>query len=110
MNAIADDRGGGPTRAAASWDELLLVCRKCAKRQSHARDGLPLRKVLKQALKGAAPRMRVVECACLDLCPKDGVTLALGSELGDARKLRVLRNGDDVQRVVDWLRPAPSPD
>ena len=69
------------------------------------RSGSPLRKQLKQALKkrGAGKRVRVVQCGCLDLCPKHGVTLARGRELGDTKKLRVVKNDDDLQMVIDWL-------
>jgi hypothetical protein len=97
-----------PIRAAASWDEVLFVCGKCVKRQNGERPSPPLRKRLKQALKTtvAGKRIRVVQCGCLDLCPKHGVTLARGSELGDAKKLRVVKNGDDPQMVVDWLLAA----
>lgn len=98
-------RKDAPVRAAAGWDNVVFVCRKCMKRQKGEIEGPSLRKQLKSALKsrGAGKRLRIVECACLDLCPKHGVTLARGSELGDAKKLRVVRNGDDPQRVVDWL-------
>lgn len=94
-----------PIRAAASWDDVLFVCSKCMKRQKGDGSGSSLRKQLKQALKshGEGKRVRVVACACLDLCPKHGVTLARGSELGDAKKLWVVRRGDDPKMVVDWL-------
>ncbi|HEY9547068.1 MAG TPA: hypothetical protein VIR56_13745 [Solimonas sp.] len=100
-------RRQAPIRAAASWDEVLFVCGKCPKRQKGELSGPPLRKQLKHALKsqGVGKRIRVVQCGCLDLCPKHGVTLARSRELGDDKKLRVVRNGDDLQRVVDWLLP-----
>lgn len=93
-----------PTRADAGWDEVLFVCAECRAR----RDGeaLPLRKWLRRELKAAGlkKRLRVVECGCLDLCPKRGVTLARGGELcGPGKKLRVLREGEDPRRVLDWL-------
>ncbi|NGY04723.1 (2Fe-2S) ferredoxin domain-containing protein [Solimonas terrae] len=94
-----------PTRARASWDDAVFVCSKCMKRQKDEWRGPPLRKQLKQALKarGLGKRLRVVPCGCLDLCPKHGVTMARGSELRDAGKLRVLRNGDDPRTAIDWL-------
>lgn len=97
-----------PVRAAASWDEVLFVCGKCMKRQKDEWPGPPLRRQLKRSLKttGVGKRIRVVQCGCLDLCPKHGVTLARGRELGDAKKLRVVKNGDDPQAVVDWLLAA----
>lgn len=106
-------RRTAPTRAAASWDEVLFVCAKCMKRQKGEWSGPPLRKQLKHALKaqGLAKQIRVVSCSCLDLCPKHAVTLARGRELGgapgDAKKLRVVRHDDDLQMVVDWLLAKP---
>lgn len=100
-------RRAAPIRAAASWDDVLFVCGKCMKRQKGDWSGPPLRKQLKHALKseGVGKQIRVVQCGCLDLCPKHGVTLARGSELGDAKKLRVVSSGDDLRMVVDWLLP-----
>ena len=94
----------GPIRAHAHWDDLVLVCADCMQRSDD--DELSsLRKWLKSQLKalGLKKRIRVVECSCLDLCPKRGVVLARGSELGQAQKLRVHRRGDDPQRLLDWL-------
>ncbi|WP_051362386.1 (2Fe-2S) ferredoxin domain-containing protein [Solimonas soli] len=108
MDSDRDDRRP-PIRAAAGWDELLLICRKCVKRQARAGSGRPLRKELKRRLKAQAggPRVRVVDCGCLDLCPKHGITVARGGELATDKPLRVLRNGDDLERVIDWLRTPP---
>ena len=94
-----------PIRAAAQWDELVLVCGDCMRRSQD--DALSsLRKWLKRRLKalGLNKRLRVVECACLNLCPRRGVVLARGGELaGSRKKLRVRRQGDDPQHLVDWL-------
>lgn len=94
-----------PIRAGAGWDEIVLVCSDCMRRSDDERLS-SLRKWLKRQLKalGYKKRIRVVECGCLDLCPKRGVVLVRGSELaGAGKKLRVHRQGDDPQQLVDWL-------
>lgn len=97
-----------PIRAAPDWSDVLFICAECMRRGDD--DELSsLRKWLKRELKsrGLKKRLRVVECSCLDLCPKRGVVLALGSELAaDRKKLRVHRSGDDPQALIDWLRSA----
>lgn len=93
-----------PIRADAAWEDVLFVCGECRERSDG--DAVPLRKWLKRELKAAGlkKRFRVVECGCLDLCPRHGVTLALGRELaGGGKKLRALREGDDPRIVLDWL-------
>ena len=116
MSEPTDDRGPAadaspraPVRAAADWDELLLICRKCQKKQPG--DALPLRKWLKRELKARdlGRRVRIIDCGCLDLCPKRGVTMALGRELGDTKQLRVWRDSDDPRRVLDWVLDAVAP-
>lgn len=95
-----------PVRAAAPWSEVLFVCSKCARRNDRDAE-LPLRKWLKRELaeRGLKKQVRVVEAGCLDLCPKKGVTLALGSELAasDQKKLRVHRRGDDREALIEWV-------
>ena len=99
-----------PIRATSSWDDIVLVCGECARR-GDCGDLTSLRKWLKHALKarGLKKRVRVVESGCLDLCPKRGVVLARGSELaGIGKKLRVHRQGDDRQALIEWLAGGPS--
>ena len=64
-----------------------------------------LRSEIKQALKNAGHReLRVVACGCLDLCPKDGVTVARGRDLAiKPPVLRVIGEDDRLDDVVDWL-------
>jgi predicted metal-binding protein len=104
-----------PIRAAPDWDDVVFVCAECMRRGDDDDDDDDdelgsLRKWLKRELKsrGLKKRLRVVECSCLDLCPKRGVVLARGSELAsDRKKLRVHRLGDDPQALIDWLANAP---
>lgn len=87
--------------ATVGWSELVFVCSKCMKRQ----DREDLRGDLKRAIKQAGHReLRIVSCGCLDLCPKDGVTIARGRDLATQPPLlRVFGNKDRLDDVVDWL-------
>ena len=94
-----------PLRARPPWDDVVFVCGRCVRR-SGGEDEPSLRKWIKRALesRGLSDRIRVVESGCLDLCPKKGVVLVRGSELGaDGGKVRIHRRGDDRQGIIDWL-------
>jgi len=102
-------RGRDPVRAAPPWDDVMFVCAKCMRRDDEG-ELSSLRKWIKRELKvrGLNKRIRVVESGCLDLCPKRGVVLALGSELaGEGKKLRIHRRGDDPRALLDWLCAQP---
>lgn len=80
-------RGGGDgpwKQVGAEWRDVVLVCRKCARK----RDGgfgpggdLSLAKALRQSLDAGEPRkvkprrraVAVIEVGCLDICPKHAV-------------------------------------
>ena len=86
--------------APKKWSEVVFVCTKCMKRQ----DRHELRKALKSGLKAAGRRdVRVIASGCFDLCPKRGVTIARGRDLGVQPKLHVLDNGDDAELAVRWM-------
>ena len=100
-----------PIRAAPDWDDVVFVCAECMRRGDDDEALGSLRKWIKRELKsrGLKKQLRIVECSCLDLCPKRGVVLARGSELAtDRKKLRVHRSGDDPQALIDWLASAPA--
>ena len=99
-------RDQSPVVVVSPWSDLVFVCSKCMRRQ----DREDLRDDLKHALKKAGHReLRVVACGCLDLCPKHGVTVALGRELAAKPPLlRVIEAGDRVEAVLDWLLPPAS--
>ncbi len=80
---LSDPHGDVP------WRDVVFVCTKCMKRQ----DRESLRDDLKRAFKASGTRdVRVVASGCLDLCPKDAVTIAIGRELaGDAPRMHALR-------------------
>lgn len=92
--ATADDRRRAP------WRGVVFVCSKCMKRQD--RD---VRDELKHALRKRGQReLRVVACACLDLCPDDGITIAVGGELaGEHPPLRVLPRKRAIDELADAL-------
>ncbi|HJT97777.1 MAG TPA: hypothetical protein VJ696_05625, partial [Rhodanobacteraceae bacterium] len=86
--------------APRKWSEVVFVCAKCMKRQ----DRRHVRKALKRALKEAGRRdLRVIASGCFDLCPKRGVTIARGRDLGVPARLHVLDNGDGVELAARWL-------
>ena len=67
-------------------EEIVLVCRKCSKKigGGFGPDGdAPLDKALRRALglaKGRKSRVRFVRVPCFDICPRNAVTVAKGSE------------------------------
>jgi hypothetical protein len=70
-----DDRLSRPT----PWREVVLVCRKCGKKQKGGfgkKRRETLKSHLRQALRAAGRRrdVRVIETSCLGICPKHGVT------------------------------------
>lgn len=83
------------------WKRVVLVCSKCMKRQQREN----LRGDLKRALKSDGYRdIRVVACGCLDLCPKRGVTVALGNELASpVPRLRVLDRDDRAETLLPLI-------
>jgi hypothetical protein len=86
---------------AARWNEVVLVCSKCMKRQHRKELRGELRKSLKE---DGRKDIRVVACGCLDVCPKHGVTIARSSELQQQPpRLHVLDNRNDVDDVRRWL-------
>ncbi|CAO4181639.1 hypothetical protein [Methylorubrum populi] len=95
------DPGGASRTAKAGFSDLVLVCRKCAKRQGVDRKRLG--RALKRALE-AAPRptgngkVRVLETGCLGPCPKRMLTLATPDSL--VRRRVIL-----IDPVLDGLGP-----
>ncbi len=64
----------------APWRDLVLVCRKCGEKLGggFGADGQEnLRDLLKSLMREAGLNkvVRVVESGCLDLCPKDAVSV-----------------------------------
>ncbi|WP_018260798.1 (2Fe-2S) ferredoxin domain-containing protein [Methylobacterium sp. WSM2598] len=94
-----------PRAAAAPWNDLVVVCATCAKRQGL---GGRVRKDLKRALKRARPerKVRVVETGCLGLCPKRSLTFATPASLR-AGRLLVLDPATEAETMAEILVPEP---
>ena len=80
--ARGDDRAW--QRVGAEWRDIVLVCRKCARKRDggFGPDGdLPLAKALRRSLAAGESRkaklrrraVAVMEVGCLDICPKHAV-------------------------------------
>jgi hypothetical protein len=85
--------------------ELVLVCRKCQKKLKHRGGNKKLTKIGKTLDKRARRHDRhleisAVDVSCLKMCPKDGVTVCTGPQLG-RRECSVLRSLGDVDALID---------
>ena len=96
----------GPKTAKAGFSDLVLVCRKCAKRQGvdRKRIGRAVKRALKQAVRDTgsakpAGKVRLLETGCLGPCPKRMLTLATPESL--ARRRVIL-----VDPALDAIGPA----
>jgi len=69
------------------------------------REDRDVRGELKRALRKHEVRdVRVVACGCLDLCPDDGVAVALGAELGNRPPcLRVVERKQAIDRLAAFI-------
>jgi len=87
---------------AAPWDgQLILACRKCQKKLKE-RPNLRALAKLKSAMRKRNKKhpqqpLYVLNVSCMDLCPKDGVTVC-ASERSPTR-LRILWSEDDIDRM-----------
>lgn len=98
--------------ARAPFRGVVLVCGKCARKldgEGFGRRGRePLRKAFKRALKGGpwGRKVRVVETACLGLCPRRRQVVATPATLA-AGRLLVLEPGADAANVLTTLLGLP---
>lgn len=74
---------GTPRSAKAKFAGIVLVCSKCAKRQSLSPKSVRGR--VKAAAKGSGRKLRVVETGCLGPCPKRHLALATGASVAAGR-------------------------
>jgi hypothetical protein len=86
----------------AAWEgELILACRKCQKKlKSHGtlRATAKLKKTVRCYNKQHPERLlHVINVPCMDLCPKDGVTVCCPAR--SAGSLSILRRGEDLERL-----------
>ena len=93
---------------SVKWDDVLLVCRKCGKKQGGGfgpRGSSRLEKVLEKSLRGKGrPRTKVIAVPCLDICPKNAVVVLKGSQRGAAY---IVSPGTPETEVLDALGLAP---
>ena len=87
----------------------MLICRKCLKRSSEAKD---IRRELKRAIKrrgdGNLKAAKLVTTSCFGICPKRAVTLASATSLvGGAYVL--VSHGDDVEAALNLLQSPDRP-
>jgi hypothetical protein len=83
------------TRARLTTSATLFVCAKCSR-------GKERRREFKAAMKaaGAKRQLRVVACACLDLCPKRGTATVITDGRGPARCAIVADSADGTHALA----------
>jgi predicted metal-binding protein len=89
--------------------ELLLICRKCARKLDGGfgpKRKQTLGRLLKDALRAGGRRgeLRVIETACLGLCPNNAVTLLRANRPG---RLLAIPAGSDATAVLAALDLPP---
>lgn len=91
----------GYKRYPAPWNgSLILACRKCQKKLKgsvHLYALARVKKTIKQNNKKHPEQaLHVINVPCMDLCPKDGVTVC---DVRESGTLRILWNEVDVARL-----------
>jgi hypothetical protein len=88
-----------PRTARAAVEQVVFVCKKCAKK-------FPDRKFRKRLEKAAKDRrwrgVRVMETGCFDLCPK-GRQVVASPALMAAGRLMVVERGTEPEAVLQAL-------
>lgn len=90
-----------PKTYSAPWQgQLILACRKCQKKLKGDPDlrGLAkLRTTVKRYNKGhPESTLHVINVQCMDLCPKDGVTVC---DPRNPSRLMILRREADIRTI-----------
>lgn len=105
----------------SDWTDVVLVCRKCAKKLKggfgpDGKDSLPSalkaeiarreggKPMKKPRRKGA--QVAVVEVDCLDICPKNAVVLI---PAGAPERWLSVPRGADIPALVEAIAPARKP-
>ncbi len=116
----------GARTAKAGFSDLVLVCRKCAKRQGVAckQIGRAVKQALKQGARGDGSakragkvrlgkvrlgKVRLVETGCLGPCPKRMLTLATPDSLARRRVILVDPSLEDLVAGALVLAPLSAP-
>jgi predicted metal-binding protein len=84
--------------------EAVFACRKCQRRMKKSGGPDALRKLKKWFRKRArstpeAPAVSVIEISCLKLCPKGGVTVFSGRQLGRELGISIARSEEDLEKL-----------
>ena len=92
-----------PKTYPASWTGLLvLACRKCQKKLKHDPHWLALAKLKKTVKRHNREHpeqmLHIINVPCMDLCPKDGVTVCLPSR--DPHRLLIMGSAEDFQKIA----------
>src|SRR3569833_405413 len=91
-----------PKSYSAPWaGELILACRDCQKKlkhDHHLHALAKLKRTVKRYNREHPDRLlHLINVPCMDLCPKDGVTVCCPAL--DASSLSILRSGEDLDRL-----------
>jgi predicted metal-binding protein len=89
----------------AKWDDVILVCRKCSKKlhggfgeNQDVRLEKLLRRASKNKGKGKKRAVKVLQVSCLDVCPKNAVTVVQGSRPG---AFRIVKRGTPEEEILE---------
>jgi len=97
--AIVSSRSAPLRTLSGPWNgEILLACAKCQRKLRKHDDPARLGK-LKKLLKHARPKLYVINTACLDVCPKGGVTVCSAMQVVRG-EFSILRTVEDVARLL----------
>jgi predicted metal-binding protein len=94
----------------APWQsQIILACRKCQKKlkgDQDRRELAQLRKTCKRHNKKHPDQaLHIINVPCLDLCPKDGVTICNPAQR--PVRLMILRNEDDLKAMFTLQEAEP---
>jgi hypothetical protein len=84
--------------------QLVLACGKCQKKLKRSK-GSKLSKALKRRARRDQEglRLRVVEVACLKMCPKGGITVCTQGQVG-RNECSIVRNRADVDSLYEQCK------
>ncbi len=87
------------------WREVIILCRKCGKKLDGGfglKGTESLKTELRQALRetGQRRQVRVMETACLGVCPKNGVTALNATRPGVIHIIPAGSDGLDATRIL----------
>lgn len=88
-----------PVAKPPRWEAAVLVCSECKKRTGSANAPKKLSKWLRSRMKRDRRRdLRVLRTGCLDVCPKQGVTVSI-----TGHETFVVENTDQWEALANRL-------